>query len=94
VELRAYVISMFRQQPSDRGGQGTCPVTREVKQYVLDLLESAGTFKAVLELMCWMELEIRTEIKRVEEAVGECNPMLRLVIKRLSVREYIGENLC
>jgi ophiobolin F synthase len=94
VELRAHVISIFRQRPSDGGGQGTWPVTREVKQYVLDLLESAGTFEAVLELMCRMESEIRTEIERVEEAVGESNPMLRLVIERLSVREYISEKLC
>jgi ophiobolin F synthase len=85
--LRAHVISIFRQRPSGGGGQGTVPVVREVKQHVLDLLESAGTFDAVLELMRQMEAEIRTEIGRVEDATGESNPMLRLVLERLSVRE-------
>lgn len=88
--LRAQVISIFRQRPCGGAAQGTAPVMREIKQHVLDLLESAGTFEAVLELMRRMEVEIRSEIGRVEEATGESNPMLRLVIERLSVRALGG----
>ncbi|PSN71887.1 geranylgeranyl pyrophosphate synthase [Corynespora cassiicola Philippines] len=85
-ELRAHVISIFRQRPSGGSGRGTTPVSREVKQHVLDLLESAGTLEAVLELIRQMEVEIVTEIGNLEEITGESNPMLRLVIERLSVR--------
>ncbi|KAF1942791.1 geranylgeranyl pyrophosphate synthase [Clathrospora elynae] len=87
--LRAQVTSIFRQRPSGGTGRETTPMTKEVKQHVLDLLESAGTFEAVLNLMRQMEVEITTEIGRLEEITGESNPMLWLVAEKLSVRGLV-----
>ena len=84
--LRAHVISIFRQRPSGGTGRETTPMAREVKQHVLDLLESEGTFEAVLKLLRQMEAEIIAEIGQLEEITGESNPMLRLVIEGISVR--------
>ncbi|RAQ98645.1 geranylgeranyl pyrophosphate synthase [Stemphylium lycopersici] len=50
-ELRPHVISIFRQRPSGGAGRATTPVTKELKQFVLDLLESQGTFKAIMKML-------------------------------------------
>jgi geranylgeranyl pyrophosphate synthase len=87
--LRAHIISILRQRPSGGAGRGATPVTKEAKQHVLDLLESAGTLEAVLQLMRQMEVEINTEIGQLEDITGESDPMLRLVVEGLSVRGLV-----
>jgi len=61
----------------------------EHKRHILECMEDAGTFKHMLRLLMTLEEEIEKEIERLEGLTGEDNPLLRLVVARLSVVDCI-----
>jgi ophiobolin F synthase len=58
----------------------------EAKMRILQLLNESGTFSATLGLLKRLESEIEAEIERLEGLTGESNPLMRLLIVRLSVK--------
>ncbi|PLN80107.1 isoprenoid synthase domain-containing protein [Aspergillus taichungensis] len=61
-------------------------LSRENKEFILDQLDKAGTFDATLKYLKQTEADIEEEIGRLEELGGQPNPLLRLVVARLSVK--------
>lgn len=59
---------------------------REDKELILNQLEKPGTFDATLDYLKQTEAHIEEEIERLEKLGGQPNPLLRLVVSRLSVK--------
>lgn len=87
-EYGAQILSIFRQRPTMLN-QPNPSLSREIKLHILGLLRQAGTFADVKEYLVHLEDEIELEIKKLEESTGEPNPMLRLLLAKLSVRDHI-----
>ena len=55
--------------------------------HLLGILKEEGALDATLELLKRLEGEVECEIEKLERGVGEENPLMRLVIARLSVKD-------
>ena len=76
------ILGLFRQR------QMVCtsiPMAMESKLQILECLEKAGTLDATWELLRQFEVEAEEEIRVLESQTANANPMLRLVLKSLSV---------
>ena len=80
---RDHVLGMFRSKAAN------CGMSVEGKQYVLSCLEEAGSFQATRGLLIELEGGIEREIDRLEKRLGEENPLLRLLVASLSVKEAV-----
>lgn len=85
-KFRSHLLGIFRQRPTVLGGC-TDPLPREVKIYVLDCLKESGALGATKEYAIRLEDELEAEIGHLEALTGETNPMLRLLLVRLSMKE-------
>ncbi|PKY03895.1 terpenoid synthase [Aspergillus campestris IBT 28561] len=68
-DAKSSVTSLFQQRQEK--------LSRENKEFILDLLKKAGTFKATLNYLKQTEAHIEEEIERLEELGGQPNPLLR-----------------
>ncbi|KAI9844618.1 MAG: hypothetical protein M1837_005470 [Sclerophora amabilis] len=87
-EFRDHIIGIFRQRSSVLN-QSSAPLSRESKMHILGCLKTAGTFKAVLKGLNEMEADLEAEIGKLETTIGETNPILRLLLTTLSVRDVV-----
>ncbi|KAK1149438.1 hypothetical protein N8T08_006661 [Aspergillus melleus] len=83
--FRNIIKGVFRQQRSSIAN-GVVPLPLEVKEYVMENLHMSGTFEHCRQYLMQLEADIVAEIGRVEEATNEANPVLRLLLKKLSVQ--------
>ncbi|KAL4902036.1 hypothetical protein BDW74DRAFT_187032 [Aspergillus multicolor] len=81
--FRKFINGVFRQQRSSIT-TGLAPLTPEIKEFVVDHLRTSGTFDHCRRHLEQLEVEIVAEIDRVENATKEANPVLRLLLKKLS----------
>ncbi|KAI9774496.1 MAG: hypothetical protein M1839_001684 [Geoglossum umbratile] len=88
-EFRDQIIGVFRQNAGGRRAT-TVGLLKETKMHILRCLRKSGSFEATMNLLEGLEGEIEKEIGRLEETMGETNPMLRLLIKRLSIKGIVG----
>ncbi|EKG13619.1 Polyprenyl synthetase [Macrophomina phaseolina MS6] len=75
------ILDVFRQHA------GTAPLSVETKLRILGRLRQSGSLSHTLQYLCKLELECEEEISRLEGCFGEPNPLLRLVLVKLSMRE-------
>ncbi|KAK0702763.1 geranylgeranyl pyrophosphate synthase [Lasiosphaeris hirsuta] len=61
----------------------------EAKRYVLGLMEETGSLRETGELLASLEHQIESEIVGLEGLLGRPNPMLRLLLKTLSVKSTL-----
>lgn len=83
-EYRGYITGVFRQLPLGVGQEAR--LSREMKQSILEILESEGSLAATLQLLKELEGAIEFEITRMETILGKKNATMRLVIATLSVK--------
>jgi geranylgeranyl pyrophosphate synthase len=84
-EFRAHILGIFRQRPAS-ASPDVAPLPKERKMHILSCLEVSGAFEATWKCMEELEAELDMEIGRLEDATGRMNPMLRLLLARLSVK--------
>jgi ophiobolin F synthase len=78
---RDLILGILRQRQAAPG----TPLMAESKRQILSSFTETGTFGATLQLLRQLEEEIEQEIEILESQTGEANPILRLLIKALSV---------
>lgn len=66
---------------------------REHKTHILECMEKAGTFRHTLNVLTNLEEAIDGEIGSLEQLTGEENPLLRLLVARLSIVDLAGGNV-
>jgi len=69
------------------------PLQLEWKKHILDCMEKCGTFKHTLNLLIELEEQIEAEISKLEEESGVPNPLLRLLLNKLSLKALTGPNV-
>ncbi|GKT67041.1 geranylgeranyl pyrophosphate synthetase [Colletotrichum tofieldiae] len=85
-EYRGHILGVFRQRPTVATST-TSPLSKECKAHLMACLGKCGAFDRTLSCLRDMECELEREIDRLERLMGEANPMLRLCLAKLSVRE-------
>ncbi|KAG2005097.1 hypothetical protein GB937_009054 [Aspergillus fischeri] len=85
-DFRDLIDGVFRQRPTAITS-GMQPLAPEIKQYVVEYLNTSGTFQHCQEFLMQLESLIESEIDRIEKVTNEVNPMLRLLLEKLSVKE-------
>ncbi|RMI96607.1 hypothetical protein CDV36_016300 [Fusarium kuroshium] len=88
--FKSQILGIFRQRPTALGDR-TEPLSREVKMHILSCLEVSGALDATLEYANRLEDELELEIDKLEAVTNETNPMLRLLLARLSMKGGRGE---
>jgi ophiobolin F synthase len=76
------VLGIFRQRPTE-----SSVLSMEAKAQIIGLLNFRGVLESVLKYLQELELDIEVEISKLEDAFGERNPLLRLILVRLSMDE-------
>jgi ophiobolin F synthase len=84
-EFRDYIIGVFRQRPIVPS-HGSQELSKESKIHIVEDLRRFGTFDACRTYLVEMEASLDAEIGNLEKATGETNPVLRLILARLSVK--------
>lgn len=79
--FRDHVMGMFRSSAANGS------MSMEGKQYVLSCMEEAGSMRATRVLLAELERAIQQEIGKLEDRLGEENPVLRLLVASLSVKD-------
>ncbi|KAK4184402.1 isoprenoid synthase domain-containing protein [Podospora australis] len=64
--------------------------TTETKRYLIKLMEDAGALRKTLEFLIQLERDMEARISKLEVMVGVNNPLLRVLVKTLSVA-HLGE---
>jgi geranylgeranyl pyrophosphate synthase len=90
-EYKDSILGVFRQRPSMLES-GAVPLSYESKIHIISCLEKAGSLRATLEHLKDMEKELSAEIKKLETTTGESNPMLHLLLIKLSVQDMQAED--
>ncbi|KAK1977183.1 geranylgeranyl pyrophosphate synthase [Colletotrichum cereale] len=84
------IMGILRQQAmsSAKGGLSQ-PVrlSRETKVYILGLLKSLGAMATTLKKLQELEAALESLIGDLETGFGEANPVMRILLSRLSVRD-------
>ncbi|TDZ35923.1 Fusicoccadiene synthase [Colletotrichum spinosum] len=88
--FRDRVMGLFRQRAGTASASsGPTPMMPSVaKVQIIEYLHEAGSFDACWRLLVRLEDDIEGEIRRLEEATGEENPQMHLLLKLLSVKNY------
>ena len=92
-QFKDSIFGVFRQRTL-QGGQA---VSTQGKEYILECLRKAGSLEATENLLNGLEKDLEREIGKIENLTGEENPMLRLLVKSLSLSmdrwsEHVSEN--
>lgn len=83
-ELAAQITGIFRLHKRDP----TSPtLPHKTKEYIVQKLESVGTFKATLTRLKELEMDLEEEIASLEKDIGTKNSVLRLLLKTLTVKD-------
>ena len=80
-QFKDSIFGIFRQRTL-QGGQS---VSMQGKEYILECLRKAGSLEATKSLLNGLEKDLEREIGKIEDLTGEGNPMLRLLVKSLSL---------
>jgi ophiobolin F synthase len=86
-EFRDLIDGVFRQRPTVISASGMQPLALEIKQHIVEYLDTSGTFQHCRDYLMQLERSIICEIDRIEKATNEGNPMLRLLLEKLSVKQ-------
>lgn len=84
-EYKGYIAGIFRQIPC--GLTGDSGVSHETKVHMLQLLQSFGTLESVLGVLKQLQANLEAEITNLERKSDRENPVLRLVLAKLSVTQ-------
>jgi hypothetical protein len=88
-DFKDHVLGLFRKYASS-----SAPVMQqEHKAHILESMEKAGTFQHTLQMLAGLEDAIDEEIGRLEQLTGEENPLLRLLVVRLSIVDVVGHKV-
>ena len=86
-ERCGHILAVFRQRPTSAGVEAK-PLSREVKEHLIKCIAASGGFDKTLECLRSLEHELDREIARLEEGLGQANPLLRLCLAALSMEGY------
>lgn len=89
-ECRDQIMGIFRQHAVNASsGRATTPVQLpiETKRYIMRLLKSADILPQTLKKLKELEAAVENSIGDLERALGETNPVVRILLGRLSVRD-------
>ena len=75
------ILGIFRQ----RSSKPEETMGAQTKEYILNCLREAGSLQATKILLDKLEKDLEDEIGRLEVVMGERNPLLRLLIKSLTL---------
>ncbi|KAH0559591.1 hypothetical protein GP486_003894 [Trichoglossum hirsutum] len=82
------IIGLFRQRTLN-SRPTSAMLSRESKMHILGCLTKSGAFEATKKKLQEIEAELETEITKIEDTTGETNPMMRLLLKKLTVRDTV-----
>ncbi|KAF6809680.1 geranylgeranyl pyrophosphate synthase [Colletotrichum sojae] len=91
-EHRDLITGIFRQHAADASkGSVMTPVQLpiETKRYIMRLLKSSGILSQTLKKLKELEAAVEYAIGDLERALGETNPVVRILLGRLSVRDVV-----
>ncbi|KAK2025341.1 geranylgeranyl pyrophosphate synthase [Colletotrichum zoysiae] len=83
---RGHILGVFRQRPTVATSIAV-PLSNECKAHLMACLAKSGAFEKTLSTLRDIESELEREIDRLERLTGEANPMLRLCLAKLSVKD-------
>ena len=86
-DFKSLISGLFRQRPAS-STISVQPLPSEIKQYVVEFLNSSNTFKHCREHLAYLERLIEEEISEIEKVTRETNPVLRLLLHKLSLEEH------
>ncbi|GKT48733.1 ophiobolin F synthase [Colletotrichum spaethianum] len=89
-EHRDQLMGIFKQQAMNSArGASNEPVRLplETKRYILKLLKSSGAMNLTLKKLQELEAALENTIDVLEKRFGEMNPVMRVLLSRLSVRD-------
>ncbi|TDZ39338.1 Fusicoccadiene synthase [Colletotrichum trifolii] len=89
-EYQDLIIGIFRQQTTNAAKGGSAEPLRlphETKRYVLGLLKGSDAMALTLKKLQELEAAMEEKISDLEERFGETNPVMRIFLSRLSVRD-------
>ncbi|KAJ5807346.1 geranylgeranyl pyrophosphate synthase [Penicillium robsamsonii] len=86
-DFKSLINGLFRQRPAS-STIGVQPLPSEIKQYVVEFLQSSSTFQHCREHLIDLERLILEEISKIENTTQETNPVLRLLVQKLSLQEH------
>ncbi|TDZ21940.1 Ophiobolin F synthase [Colletotrichum orbiculare MAFF 240422] len=87
---RDQIMGIFRQQASNTSRGPTSDRSRlplETKRYVMSLLKGSDIMASTLRKLRDLEAAVDYSISGLEKALGDANPVMRIVLSRLSVRD-------
>ncbi|KAJ6050483.1 uncharacterized protein N7446_010592 [Penicillium canescens] len=83
-ERCGHILAVFRQRPTSAAVEAK-PLPREVKEHLIKCIAASGGFDETLKCLRSLEHELDQEIARLEEGLGQANPLLRLCLAALSM---------
>ncbi|KAK6213346.1 geranylgeranyl pyrophosphate synthase [Colletotrichum tabaci] len=89
-EYQDLIMGIFRQQTANavKGGSAeSARLPHETKRYMLGLLKSSDAMALTLKKLQELEAAMEEKISDLEERFGETNPVMRILLSRLSVRD-------
>jgi ophiobolin F synthase len=89
--LRDQIIGIFRQRPSS-SLQPVSPLSQEAKGFILRCLKKSGAMEATRRELLDLETDLEAQTTSLEEKMGEENPLLRLLLIRLSIRDEFKQS--
>ena len=77
-QFKDSICGIFRQRTLEG-------VSTQAKEYILKCLRKAGSLEATKSLLNGLEKDLEKEIGKIEDLTSEANPMLRVLVKSLSL---------
>lgn len=75
------ILGIFREKQT-----GSVQLSPEMKAYIISLLGSSGALDATLGFVQRMERQLVKEVEKLEDCIGDPNPMLHVLLQTLSVQ--------
>lgn len=89
-QYQNHIMGLFRQQAelvAKAGVNGMTGLDQETKLYIVQLLRDTGVLSSTLTKLKELEATTNDAIGQIEAELGETNPILRVLVSRLSVQD-------
>jgi ophiobolin F synthase len=85
-DLGARILGIFRQRTMGLDQRLQC-LSHRVKLYIVNSMKAVGCFVETLDCLKSLEAELEEEVQCLEKHIGTTNPMLRLLLATLTVKD-------
>ncbi|KAE9575202.1 hypothetical protein CGMCC3_g8573 [Colletotrichum fructicola] len=92
-EHQDHIMGIFRQQAANTARNNSAEPPRlphETKRYIIGLLKSSNAMDFTLKRLKELETAVEQTIGEVEKALGDSNPVMRILLGRLSLRDIVA----